>query len=238
MKDGEIVESRPWNKDNCIKSQGIHEHLVPQEVFDKAQELLKSRAGKTIRGDRTIKNPLAGLVKCRFCGRNMARRPYDKRPIPTLICSTIGCKCVSSDLDMVEKRVIELLEKHLADYKFYVENYEEQIKASTATLEKSIKKIDKEITSLKTDLQNALIKYNRGKVTEEEYIFLRNYTLEEENRLQGQKQALLDKMQDEELEQKLTAIPLLEDCIKNYYDLSIADRHQTLTAIIDKIIYE
>ena len=238
MKDGEIVESRPWNKEDYVKAQGIHEHLIPQEVFDKAQELLQSRAGKTVRRDRTIKNSLAGLVKCRFCGCNMVRRPYDKRPVPTLICKTIGCKCVSSDLDLVEKRVIELLEKHLADYKFYVENYEEQIKTSTATLEKSVKKLDKEITSLKADLQNALIKYNRGKVTEEEYIFLRNYTLEEENRLQEQKQAILDKMQDDELEQKLTAIPLLESCIKNYYDLSIADRHNTLTAIIEKIIYE
>jgi hypothetical protein len=238
MKDGEIVESRPWNKDEYTRSQGIHEQLIPQEVFDKAQELLKSRAGKTIRGDRTIKNPLAGLVKCKYCGANMARRPYDKRPIPTLICRTIGCKNVSSDLDLVEKRVIELLEKHLADYKFYVENYEEEVKSSTATLEKSVKKIDKELASLKADLQNALIKYNRAKVTEEEYIFLRNFTLEEEKRLQGQKQALLDKMQDEELEQKRTAIPLLEVCINNYYDLSIADRHKTLTAIIDKIVYE
>lgn len=238
MKDGEIVESRPWNKEEYTQSQGIHEHLIPQEVFDKAQELLKSRAGKTIRKDKTIKNPLAGLVKCRYCGANMARRPYDKRPIPTLICRTIGCKNVSSDLDLVEKRVIELLEKHLADYKFYVENYEEEIKSSTTSLEKSIKKIDKELALLKADLQNALIKYNRSKITEEEYIFLRNFTLEEEKRLQGQKQALLDKMQDEELEQKRSAIPLLETCIKNYYDLSIEDRHKTLTAIIDKIIYE
>ena len=238
MKDGEIVASRPWNKDEYIKAKGIHEHIIPQEVFDKAQDLLKSRAGKTVRGDRTIKNPLAGLIKCRYCGCNMVRRPYDKRPVPTLICRTIGCNNVSSDLDLVEKRVIELLDKHLTDYKFYVENYEEQIKTATATLDRSVKKIDKEITSLKADLQNALIKYNRSKITEEEYIFLRNFTLDEEKRLQVQKQALLDKMQDEELEQKRTAIPLLEVCITNYYDLSIADRHKMLTAIIDKIIYE
>lgn len=238
MKDGEIVESRPWNKEDYIKAQGIHEHLIPQEVFDKAQELLKSRAGKPIRSDRSIKNPLAGLVKCKYCGCNMARRPYDKRPIPTLICRTIGCKNVSSDLDLVEKRVIELLEKELANYKYYVANYEEEIKTSTKALEKSVKKIDKELETIKTDLQNALINYNRNKITEEEYIFLRNYSLDEENRLKGQKQALQDKMQNEELEQKRTAIPLLEMCIKNYYNLTIADRHKTLTAIIDKIIYE
>lgn len=238
MKLGEIVESRPWNKDEYVKAQGIHENLIPQETFDKAQELLKSRAGKTVGANKSLKNPLAGLVKCKCCGANMRRRPYDKRPIPTLICATIGCKNVSSDLDLVEQRVIKLLEEHLADYKYYVENYEEQIKASTTALEKSIKKIDKELTSLKADLQNALINYNRSKITEEEYIFLRNYTLDEEKRLQEQKQAITDKMQVEELEQKRTAIPLLEACIKNYYTLSIKDRHDMLTAIIDKIVYE
>jgi hypothetical protein len=238
MKDGVIVESNPWNKDEYLRSQGIHEHLIPQEVFDKAQELLKSRAGKTVGADKSLKNPLAGLVKCKCCGANMRRRPYDKRPIPTLICATIGCKNVSSDLDLVEKRVIELLERELKDYKYYVLNYEEEIKNSTASLTKAVEKIDKELASLKADLQNALINYNRSKVTEEEYIFLRNYTLDEEKRLQEQKQAIMDKMQDEELETKRKAIPILENCIKNYYDLSIADRHKILTAIIDKITYE
>lgn len=238
MKDGKIVVSRPWNKDEYIKSMGIHPPLITDEVFEQAQELLKSRAGKTIRGDRTIKNPLAGLVKCKYCGSNMARRPYDKRPVPTLICKTIGCKNVSSDLNLVEDRVIELLKKELIIYKNFLDNYEEEIKSSTNLIEKEIKKIDKELDLLKKDLQNALVKYNRNKITEEEYIFLRNYTLEEESRLNGQKTALNDRMQNDELEQKRKAIPVLEHCISEYYSLDVKEKHNLLTSIIDKIIYE
>ena len=237
MKNGEIIKTRPWN-DEYIEAKGLHQPIVDKETFDKAQELLKSKPAKNIRGDKSIKNPLAGLVKCKYCGNNMFRRPYDKREIPSLVCKTIGCRCVSSDLDLVEARVIDLLKKELSDYKYYIENYESEHKSSTKTLEKQIKKIDKELTALKEDLQNALLKYNRNKITEDEYIFLRNYTLEEESRLKTKRNALNDMMKVEELENKRKAVPILENCINEYYSLSIEDRHKLLTAIIDKIVYE
>lgn len=238
MKGGQITASRPWNKEDYIKSVGLHPPLITNEVFETAQELLKSRAGKTIRKDRTIKNPLAGLVKCRFCGSNMVRRPYDKRPVPTLICKTIGCKCVSSDLYLVEDEILECIKNRLDSYKYYLGNYEEEIKSSTNIIEKELRKIDKELKLLKDDLHNALIKYNRGNILEDEYIFLRNYTLEEENRLNGLKSTLKDKMQIDELEHKRKAIPIFQNCIDEYYNLSVENRHKLLKSIIDKIIYE
>ena len=212
MKNGEIIKTRPWN-DDYLQVVGIHSPIIEKETFEKAQELLKSSPAKSVRSDKTIKNPLAGLVKFKYCGNNMFRRPYDKRAMPTLLCKTIGCKCVSSDLCLVEDRVIELLKKELADYKYYISNYESEYKSNTKTLEKPIKKIDKELNQLKEDLQNALLKYNRNKITEEEYIFLRNYTLEEENRLNASKNALNGKIQNEELENKRKAVPILEKCI-------------------------
>lgn len=238
MKDGQIIHSKPWNKEDYIKSKGLHEQIISKEVFEEAQALLKSRAGKQVRKDRSLKNPLAGLIKCKLCGTNMSRRPYDKRPIPTLICRTIGCKNVSSDLSLVENKVIELLNNELISYKLFLDNYEEEIKSSTNIIEKEIKKIDKELNLLKNDLQNALIKYNRNLILEGEYIFLRNYTLEEESRLNGLKMALNDKLQNDELEHKRKAIPILETCIKEYYSLNLSDRHELLSSIIDKITYE
>ncbi len=237
MKNSEIIKTRPIN-DDYIETKGLHMPIIDKEVFDKAQELLKSSPSKNIRGDKTIKNPLAGLVKCKYCGNNMFRRPYDKRDMPTLICKTIGCKCVSSDLNLVENRVIELLKVELKDYKYYVSNYETEYKSNSKEFEKKVKKIDAELKSLKEDLQNALIKYNKNKISEAEYTFLRNYTLEEESRLNRLKMALNEKLKNEELEHKRKAIPILEKCIHEYYNLSVEDRHKLLTAIIDKIIYE
>lgn len=238
MKNAEIVKTRPWNNEEYIEAKGLHDSIIPDEAFEIAQALLKTRAGKSIRGDKTLKNPLAGLVKCKYCGANMARRPYDKREIPSLVCKTIRCNCVSSDLNLVENRVIDLLGNELNNYKYYIENYEEEIKSTSSAIEKEINKIDKELIALKSDLQNALIKYNRNLITEDEYSFLRNYTLSEESRLNDLKNTLNDKLQNDELEQKIKAVPILEKCINEYYSLSIEQKHKLLSTIIDKIIYE
>ena len=142
MRNGEIIKTRPWNND-YLEAKGLHQPIIDKETFDKAQALLKSTPAKNIRGDKTIKNPLAGLVKCKCCGNNMFRRPYGTKQMPTLLCRTIGCKCVSSDLSLVEDRVIELLKNELVDYKHYIANYEVELKSSAISYEKQIKKIDK-----------------------------------------------------------------------------------------------
>jgi len=237
MQDGEILKSRPVNND-YLRVKGLHTPIISEDIFNKAQELLKSKASKNVRSDKTIKNPLAGLVKCKYCGSNMVRRPYDKRPVPTLICKTIGCKCVSSDLTLVEDRVIELLKKELNSYKQFLDNYEEEIKTSTNAIDKKINKIDKELELLNKDLQNALVNYNRNKITEDEYTFLRNYTREEENRLNALKSTLNSQLENAELNHKIKAIPVIENCLNEYHSLSMADRNKLLSYIIDKITYE
>ena len=237
MQNGELVKSCPVSKD-YIEARGLHEPIISQETFEKAQELLKSTPAKNIRGDKSVKNPLAGLVKCKQCGSNMFRRPYRTERQDGLICAKIGCKNVASDLIDVERRVIDLLEKELANYKYYVDNYEKEYKTNALTYEKQLKKIDNDLIALQKDLQNALINFNRRLITEQEYTFLRTYTLDEENRLKGQKNAIESKMQIEELDNRRKAIPILEMCIKNYYTLSIEDKHALLTSIIEKIIYD
>lgn len=234
MKNGELTNARV-TQDDYIEVKGVHEHIITDEAFEKAQELLKVKC-KPVRKDQGLKNPLAGLVKCKYCGRTLNRRIINGRT--ALYCPTLGCHNVSASLPLIEERVISTLAKELNNYKVYVENYEEEIEQKASSTVKQVRKIDKELTALKTDLQNALIKYNRGKVTEEEYIFLRNYTLEEERRLKEQKEALENMVATEELEQKRKAIPILEKCIEEYHTLSIEEKHDVLEAIIEKIIYE
>ena len=83
-----------------------------------------------------------------------------------------------------------------------------------------------------------MLKYNRNKISEDEYTFLRKYTTKEESRLNGLKSALNDKMQNDELNHKKKAIPIIENCLNEYNSLSMEDRHKLLSSIIDKIIYE
>lgn len=235
IENGEIVKTRPLSND-YIKSKGQHEPLIDEETFYKASEIAKSK-GNRIRGDKTIQNPLAGIVKCKMCGNSMMRKKGTKAERSALICSNINCKCVSSNLKYVEDRIIEMLQKELTNYKYYVANYEEEHNNNSNNINKQIEKIDKELVSLQDDLLNALVKYNKNKITEEEYNFLKEYTNKEKYRLNGLKIALNEELENDELDNKRKAIPILENCLKEYHNLSTKNKNMLLQAIIEKVTY-
>lgn len=236
MQNGEIVKSRPIS-DDYIKNKGQHEPLISEEIFNKAIEMSNSK-GTRVRGDKQLQNPLAGIVKCKLCGNTMMRKKdYNVKDRSALMCNNINCKCVSSNLKYVEDRIIELLKVELTNYKYYVANYEQEHNTNLNDINKQISKIDKELLNLQEDLQNSLIKYNRNKITEEEYIFLKEYTTKEKYRLNGLKMSLEEQLENDELENKRKAIPILENCLEEYYNLSVKDKNRLLQAIIDKVEY-
>ncbi len=236
MVNGKIVKSRPISTD-YIKTKGIHEPIISEETFNKAIEMSKSK-GTRVRGDKKLQNPLAGIVKCKLCGNTMMRKKdYNVKNRSALVCNNINCKCVSSNLKYVEDRIIELLKSELSDYKYYVANYEREYISNMDHIKKQIKKIDKELLGLQEDLQNSLIKYNRNKLNEEEYNFLKEYTTKEKYRLNGLKMSLNEQLENDELDSKRRAIPILENCLNKYYDLEPKGRNMLLQAIIDRVEY-
>ncbi|MFD0868814.1 recombinase family protein [Paenibacillus residui] len=115
-KDGILQLSRPRaDRKDWLLYQGRHEAIVDEKTWEKAQEILESK-DITPAPTGIITNPLAGLIRCDICGRSMVRRPYHNRPA-AIMCATSLCKNVSSELDLVEDRLLEGLRIWLKDYK-------------------------------------------------------------------------------------------------------------------------
>lgn len=77
LENGKTKKKRFYNQKGFKVSRGMYEPLVSEEQFIQAQEMMKQRRSRTYHNN-TIKNPLAGLVVCGFCGNAMIRRPYNK----------------------------------------------------------------------------------------------------------------------------------------------------------------
>lgn len=77
LEKGKAKKKRFYNQKNFMVSKGMYTPIISKEQFDQAQEMMKSRQSRTYHTN-TIKNPLAGLVICGFCGNAMIRRPYNK----------------------------------------------------------------------------------------------------------------------------------------------------------------
>lgn len=77
LENGKTKKKRFYNQKGFKVSKGMYEPLISKEQFEQAQQMMKSRQSRTYHTN-TIKNPLAGLVYCGFCGNAMIRRPYNK----------------------------------------------------------------------------------------------------------------------------------------------------------------
>ena len=63
-----------------------------------------------------MKNPFSGILYCAKCGRAMVRRPYQNGRPDAIICPYTTCDTVSSDLNQVEKTLLDSCRLWLAAF--------------------------------------------------------------------------------------------------------------------------
>lgn len=127
MQDGKMTASRPRNtSDTHVVCDGKHTPIIDEETFYTAQEYLRAGIHPAVPSNRSLQNPLAGLIVCDVCGRNMVRRPYTegnrtKAKEPSLLCPNPYCVNVSSALRHVETETILSLHKWLDGYNLCIQ---------------------------------------------------------------------------------------------------------------------
>lgn len=119
--NGAITTTRPrTQRDNILLFDGLHPPIIEEVLYNKAKDRLSKKTNHPVKYNSTLKNPLAGLIRCSQCGCNMTRKPYQDRP-DTLICKTSGCKTVSSSLILVEQHLLTILEPWFNHYEIRAE---------------------------------------------------------------------------------------------------------------------
>lgn len=146
MVNGELKITRPrFKSDQFMLYEGKHRKyaLVDDETFKKAQERFHS---DRTRSNLTLKNPLAGLIFCKKCGKAITYQPYEKTRVDRYIHkpNTAGCKVKSA----IATDVIAAVTHGL---KMYVEDFEVKIQGVPDIDEKTVAR---KIEALKKELKN------------------------------------------------------------------------------------
>ena len=159
--------------------------------------------------------------------------------VDTLICSKPRCKCVSSDLELVEDKILKTLNLIKKEYDLYINNYEEEVKKEITNNNELIEIIDHEIDKVKIQLERACELVETGAYTQDLFIKRKKILDEQLESLFNQKIELSkNNNKEKELKTRIKAVPIIEDVLTKYSNsLTAEEKNELLSTIIDKVIY-
>lgn len=223
-----------------IVSDGIHQPIISQELFDRAQEIIKLRTHPpSYTGE--LKNVFAGLIYCANCGSAIQRQNQAARGInPRLLCPNKNCTS-SIILPAVENFVIDTL-KTISD----------NAAANTSVKKRVQTKSDSQKLAYRTAISQAertlkTIDTQRNKLYDllEQGIYDTDTFMERNNVLSKKRAAaeaevskyknLLSQIQAKPDVQEM--LPLLNHLLNDYDTLSIAEKNELFKKLIKRMEY-
>lgn len=220
-------------QEKWIVTQGVHEPLISEELFNRAQEIYHGRYHPPC-NDGTVKNPFSGLVFCAKCGKLMQmHRRSSGAPYAYLRCFTKGCS-PSSHLEHLETALLLHMEYELARLHVQIQA---PAKQACPSLEKALKETERELALAQTQRSNLHDLLEQGVYTAG--VFRERSALLEERlallRKQAAEQAAaLKRMAGTSLEKQAARI---SNALLCYRAAAPGERNAMLKQMISRIVY-
>lgn len=233
VENGAVKKVRPKQNKEAIIVDGLHDAIIDDETWNKA--LARRKINFRSKPVSDIKNSLSGLIKCKICGRNMVRRPYNSGRVETLMCPLPGCQNVASDLNVVEKKLLTELEKIVCSFE---SNYMGETEQNNhVNYDVIIQNIEHNITTINKQLDKVYNLFENGLYDQEEFSKRRN-DLKEDIKIKELYIKELRIKQDEENKRDYSSkIPVIRNILSIYDDLDIKMKNELLKGIIDRVYY-
>lgn len=221
-------------RDGDILCEGRHEAIIPEEVFNKVQELIESHPLAHLRSDCTLLNHYHGLLFCKNCGHQMRRRYVESSGKAHVLCRYRSC-CgivVSSNMESIDETVINSLKVKLASLKKiqFNKNVEFHIESDKRII------IEAELTRLKSQkikiydlLEQGL--YSTNDFLERSALVAEKIKKCEEQLIELEAENITPKLSNEELASRL------EKVINEFDDADPEKKNELLKSVIKRIEY-
>ena len=229
--NGKYVKTRPRADGEIHK--GKHEPLVTEEIWNAAQDIMKSRRQPHNPFDKPQRSPFVKLLVCGLCGRAMVRRPYKNAPA-MFMCVNKACNCMASDEVVINELVVQSIRQHLNDVKAMINgNVIPNSKfEKTSIARKSLTEELARLNKQKTKLYDLL---EREVYTDE--MFAERFS-EVTKRISETKEALAQ-LPEEKPQRDLNEYCLMVQSVLDTYseENTPAENNEILSQIISKIKY-
>ena len=232
---------RTRSRDEWIEVKGRHQPLIDEETCRRAEEYLRQNYHVPYYHGR-IKNPIAGLVKCGKCGRNMMRHVYWNE-YEYLACIAEGCDNKPSPLHHVESALLNALEQWLDGYRLQWDpekDQEDREESELEVREKALENLHKELATLEGQKERLYDLLERGIYDEETFMErsarLASRISETQTAIEKAKQALEEERKRAKARTEI--IPQVEKVLEQYHSLEDPKhKNALLKTILEKAIY-
>lgn len=215
---------------------GIHEAIIDEDTFKKAQEIRTLRSHPPSNTGE-VKNPFAGLIYCKNC-KSLMSRQASKKTSPRLLCPQKSCN-KSTYINNIEVCILDSLKEYLKNFKIPpVKNDPDRKKdqidkllAKISEMKKQLSVLSKQKDSLHDLLEQGVYDIEtfrrRDKIIKNNTVVLTELLTSTQAKLNEENQML-------SLSQYS---PVMEDFINYYSNLSAGEKNILLKKMLNGITY-
>ena len=219
MEDGEPVTRIHSNRAPVV-AQGLHEAIIDQETYDRAQELLRDHRATTQHLGEGLKNPLTMVLRCGYCGGRYAIKMSRKDGTQIASCMTKGCPGRAVRIDLVEERILTALEDELRL----------QFAPAEQSLPDTVEPLRKREKALQIALERQADAYEMGVYSLQEYAARSARTKEDLAAVRRELDALTVRIRERE-----ELVPRIRTLIETYKTLTVEQKNQLLRELLAKV---
>lgn len=229
LEDGELKTCRR-EKQNYMIFEGKHDAIVDHDIFLEVQKRLSTN--KSFTDDKTIKNPLYGIMYCKRCGRKISRLNVAlEKGGYRYSCQNKLCNVQSSKYSLVIDAVIDALKSVINDFEIILPE------TKNIDLDKKIQELRQELNTLNVK-EETLFELLETKVYSTEIFTKRHAELERK------RQEIINKINSfssmEQPESRDEKKSRFKDALNALNDPSILpkEKNNLLKKCIDRIDYD
>lgn len=240
VQDGNVSVQR--RKDpHCMVLDGLHDAIIPEEVFEQAREIMSSRSHAPVADNTVLKNPLSGIIYCGICGKRMTRTYSNTRAgYYTLKCPNRNCKNVSAPLYLVEEKLLDGLREWLENYKLDWDTDGNFSTLASDSIHTAIERSRSELSALHQQLENTFDLLERGIYSTEVFVKRNQLLTSKISELSTDIEEMERNYEEELLREKARYefIPNIENILELYGGLEqIRTKNELLKTVIGRVDY-
>lgn len=236
--DNGVVKKKKIKNPNKQFVKGKHEPLITDETWSIVKRRLDLNFIDMSNINKSLMNPFAGIVYCGQCGKAMRRMVSTSwHDTIYLCCPTLRCPTASSELELVEKKILFELEEELKNFNVYLDNYAEEYEIRKASKEAELKVLEDSLNKRQKMYSKACEMLEEGIYTIEMFKARQSEINGQIEHIKQSIQELKEKNEHDEVEVVRRLVPNIERCLEEYHSLDAKGKNQLLKSIIEKVIY-